>query len=112
MKLSKAQQQVMDYAKEKIDRARSYTEFEAYFDEVHGKHFNGMFNSAEKFKANDPKGFEWWRNLWEEEKNATVITGNVNSRTLYKLQELGLIKIIEDGKNKSSGTDRIQILNH
>lgn len=112
MKLSKAQQRVMDYAKTSIDKARSFADFETYFDEVHAKHFNGMYNSAEKLKARDRKSFEWWRKLWEAEKDAIVLTGNVNSRTLYKLQELGLIEIIDDGKNRSSGIDRIKVINY
>lgn len=114
MKLSKAQQQVMDRAKAKIDTARSYAEFDTYFEEVEIKNgsYNNCSDTADKFRENNPRIYEHHRKIWEEEKDGIVLTMGVNSRTLYKLQEMGLIEILEDGKNRHFGIDRIKIANY
>ena len=112
MKLSKAQQRVIDEAKEQIDVARMYNTFEEYFDNYYGKRYcNSNYNTSEKYKERDLEKFETLRGWWEERINGIVYT-SANSKTLYKLEQLGLIEIIYDAKNESYGIDNIKILNY
>lgn len=113
MKLSKAQQAVMDHAKGRIDFARSAT----YYDWVK-KHFlphreNATDEEVVKAIEKDKKifGYDYMAKRFEEEKNGITLA-QCNSKTLYKLQEYGLIEIIEDSKGQTYGIDTIKVLNY
>jgi methylthioribose-1-phosphate isomerase len=101
MKLTPAQQKVIDTAKSKIDNARTMN-FEEWI--LKAQHLNVSTNSeiAQRLLK-----------YYEEEKNAVVLT-HCNSKTLEKLQAFGLIEIIHDSKNDNTsyGIDKVKILNY
>lgn len=104
MKLSKAQETVMEDAKRQIDEAQSmdYPEWL--------KHGNGYYEDHED-AWNKAVAKCYLKEYWEEHRNGIVLT-HCNSRTLAKLEEYGLIKIIEDSKGEQFGIDTVQILNY
>lgn len=111
MKLSKAQQAVMDQAKSNIDFARNNT----YYTWIR-KHFYSREMTDEEIQEmieRDKKafGYEYEAKRFEEERNGITLA-QCNSRTLYKLQEYGLIEIIEDSKGHTYGIDTIKVLNY
>ena len=125
MKLSKAQEQVIDKAKAEIDRARKFTltEWAAYkknYDsEIKIEHIvsiyirNGL--TPEQARARiDQEIAEYadtYKEYYENERNGIVLT-HCNSRTLKKLEELGLIEILFDSTNTHFGIDTIKLLNY
>lgn len=132
MKLSKAQQEVMDRAKEKIDFARTHTVYEwaknkkwgyvgneeeqdAYMERL-AKNFHGYRKNSEKevmddFVSEIERYAESYHDYYENERNGIVLT-RCNSRTLVKLEQLGLIEIIFDSNGASYGLDTIKVLNY
>jgi len=104
MKLSKAQEKVMEDAKKQIDEARSmdYPEWL--------KHGNGYYEDHED-AWNKAVAKCYLKKYWEEHRNGIALT-HCNSRTLAKLEEYGLVKIIEDSKGEQFGIDTVQILNY
>lgn len=91
MKLSKAQQLVMDDAKKSINEARTLS-FEAWWD----KHGNGRIESLASY-----------RDMYKEHR-AGVAYIWANTRTIKSLEALGLIEIV-----KLRGTlDEIKVLNY
>lgn len=100
MKLTPAQQKVIDKAKANIDNARTMN-FEEWLLKV--QHINVSVNSeiAQRLLEH-----------YEEQKSAIVLT-HCNSKTLEKLQSFGLIEIIHDSKNDTSYViDKVKILNY
>lgn len=104
MKLSKAQERVMQDARQKVDNARACETFEEYFTKqsIHTPQWLIEMDSYKK------KTLEHYQN----EKNGIVDTYKVNTRTLRKLEELGLIKIIYDSTGDALGSDTIKVLNY
>ena len=100
-KLSKAQQEVMDKAKKDIDDARKME-----YPEWLISHVNIRKNSLEKCVAEG-----YLKDSWEERRNGFALT-MCNSRTLKKLEEFGLIEIIEDTNGQHCGIDVIKVLNY
>ncbi len=115
MKLSKAQAAVMEKAKKDIDEARNldYSEWlretESYFqvpfwaDEETTKLVNQRWQKA----VNDKYLYEYW----EAKRNAVVLT-HCNTKTLQKLEKLGLIEILEDSTGECYGIDTVKVLNY
>jgi len=122
MKLSKAQEKVMEEAKREIDKARSmdYPEWlmdmgdykvpewatdetSPYYNPRLAEHYRKIFDEA--------VAKEEWKNYWEDNRNGIVLT-RCNSKTLKKLEEYGLIKIIYDSNGERIGIDTVQILNY
>lgn len=112
MKLSKAQQAVIDKAKKDIDFARNSS-----FSDWHQKAFRCTpeEEDAHLRRVGNEKDVEWHRNWstkrFEEEKAGIVLT-MCNSRTLAKLSELGLIEIIQDSNGQHYGIDTVKVLNY
>lgn len=110
VKLTPAQQKVMDRAYKDIDEARN-------------NDFYGWFNIAyncDLTKEEIDERVERWYNRYhenyyhekyEETKNGMVLT-HCNTKTLRKLEEMGLIKIIEDSTGTQFGLDVVQVLNY
>lgn len=110
IKLTPAQQKVMDRAYKDIDEARN-------------NDFYGWFNIAYNCNATKEEideRVELWYNRYheyyyhekyEETKNGMVLT-HCNTKTLRKLEEMGLIKIIEDSTGTLFGLDVVQVLNY
>ena len=111
MKLSKAQQGIMDEAKERIDFARSATLYNWI-----RKRYLLETASDDKISAiieRDKKifGYDFIANSYEEEKNGITVV-MCNSRTLYKLRDYGLIEIIKDSNGRTYACDVIKVLNY
>lgn len=109
MKLTSAQQKVMDEAKEQIDLARTMT-FDEWFLKTQ---CNNDIDVYDGYCKNNPEMKQAMFKYYENERNAIVLT-HCNSKTLEKLQTLGLIEIIHDSKNDktSYGIDHVKILNY
>lgn len=112
MKLSKAQQEVMNQAKEQIDFARSVN----YYDWIRRSFFPYKEVTDDQVLEaieHDKKifGYDYFAKTFEEEKNGIALV-RCNSRTLYKLQEYGLIEIVKDSKGQTYGIDTIKVLNY
>lgn len=111
MKLSEAQNKVLEIAHIEIDEARKFDTYEEYFMKYESMYKNASYNTPEKYKAKDPEGWKRYKKYWENRRNGIVLT-HCNSRTLWKLEELGYIKIINDSCGQYTGIDTIQILNY
>lgn len=108
-KLSPAQEKILEEAKATILKARSYPTFEEYFLATNNCNVN--YNTPEKYKSKDPKGWEkmerWWKN-----KLKGIVLCSASGPTIKKLEKLGYIKIMEDTTNTGSYKyDTIQVLN-
>ena len=115
MKLSKAQMDVMNTAKAEIDRARtmdypewlreknSYYQVPFWADEKLEQSINERWQKAVADGCN--------KEFWDKYRKGLVLT-HCNSRTLYKLEEYGLIEIIEDSKGEAHGLDWVKVLNY
>lgn len=108
MKLSSAQQRIMDKVHGDIDLARSL-DFDKWFIKTQCRDSEEQYN---RFYKDNPEKKEWARKYYENEKNGIVLTSNVSSTTLYKLQQFGLIEILEDSKGTRIGVDTIKVLNY
>ena len=125
MKLSKAQQDVMNKAKADIDFARNHTIREWSIYENFGvldineccfvKNYDRYGWSKEKAIAvaeEEVKNYiDTYSKYYENERNGIVLT-HCNSRTIRRLEELGLVEIIRDSCGVSYGIDTIKILNY
>ena len=101
MKMTKEQERVMKYAKLSIDQARTMT-----YDEW-------LLKVQDINASTNPELAQALLKHYENDKKAIVST-HCNSKTLEKLQALGLIEIIHDSKNDktSYGIDKIKVLNY
>jgi hypothetical protein len=110
MKLSKAQTEVMEEAKANIDKTRALSFYEWYRIHFHG---NGETDAQiDEEIARDEKAHPfmkgWYHNMYENERNGiTLVTAN--TRTLKKLEEMGLIELV---KNGGSYPDHIKVINY
>lgn len=120
MKLSKAQEKVMEKATKEIEFARSVS-------------FHDWVRKNVLFRIGENRGFEFPTDKTDEEidalfetkmggreryekryadiVNGIVDTYRVSSTTLRKLQSLGLIEIIVDSCGQPYGFDTIKVLN-
>lgn len=105
MKLSKAQEYVLQDAKEQIDRARAldYKEWLIDVNSYYAYHEDALIEAMNR---------GYLKNAWENDRIAIVHVGWVNSRTLRALENLGLIEIIDDSAYSNGAIDTIKILNY
>lgn len=108
MKLSKAQAEVLEEAKRKIDEARQYETYEEYYVKSEPE---WRRKDPEEYKTKHPDVWEYYKKNWENRRNGIVLT-QCNSRTIRKLEKLGLIEIIEDSCGQYVGVDTIKVLNY
>lgn len=117
MKLSKAQQAVIDEAKRDIDRARSYSRMIEWYmaDGYWQRKGKSEAEVIEYLKgrrfADGMTDYDYYMRRWQDEKNG-IVAVHANSKTLYKLQEMGMIEIIRDSKGETFGIDTIKLLNY
>lgn len=123
MKLSKAQQEVMETVKQEIDFARTHTlyewaeneKFRNGYDRIVSNYSRYGFKNAEEAMAyieGEIRSYgEKYRRYYENERNGIVLT-HCNSKTIAKLESLGLIEIIRDSNGESYGLDTIKVLNY
>lgn len=125
MKLSKAQEAVMNKAKADIDFARSHTlrewaqktdphiTVEAVERLVRNASSYGL--TEEEMRKQCEKEIvnymNTYKKYYEDERKGIVLT-NCNSRTLVKLETMGLIEIIHDSNGTTYGIDTIKVLNY
>ena len=118
VKLTVAQQRVLDQAKREIDYARNCKDVWDYAIRNYCIVLNGTATEEDKAELRasqqsftKPTQVENLTRNWERVKQGIVWTIRVNSKTLLKLEELGLIEIIEL-MNGAYGMDTIRILNY
>lgn len=124
MKLSKAQNEVFEKAKNDIDFARSHTIREwaqketGYTDDVIedlvSRYYQYVSTPEEMREICENRIQHYIESVgkyYEDKKNGIVLT-MCNSRTLKKLEEYGLIKIIEDSNGSHFGIDTVKVLNY
>lgn len=118
VKLTAAQQRVLDQAKREIDYARNCKDVWDYAIRNYCIVLNGTATEEDKAELRasqqsftKPTQVENLTRNWERVKQGIVWTIRVNSKTLLKLEELGLIEIIEL-MNGTYGMDTIRILNY
>lgn len=110
MKLSKAQEKILTDAKAKIDFARSCNTYEEY-EYKHNYYWKGRYTLEEaraKILEHDNECDNFYSNLYEEYKKGKALV-TANSRTIEKLEELGLIKVIDIG---GSYPDLIEVIGY
>lgn len=125
MKLSKTQAKVLEYAKAKIDFARTHSlrewaekQTELTPDYVQraievDKYHHGPERLKQMFEDRIQGYMRRYEKYYEDNKRGIVLCGSVvNSRTLRKLAALGLILILEDSCGERYGIDTIQVLNY
>ena len=132
IKLTKAQQEVMDLAKREIDYARTH-DFLHWIAQAHGHaletdwdaHPNPYLSNelalkqAQEMVEADSRGVytddgielippNWSRMAYENRKKGIVLT-ITSSNTLKALERRGLIRIVRDAKR---GVDEVEIMNY
>ena len=128
MKLTKAQQIILDDAKKYVDYAREHDflhwaslklcgyDLDTDWDAVPNPYLSNemVLRKAQDAVARDEAGsseyFEpfHWKKAYERERQGECIV-HANSKTLEALERLGMIEIIRDGR---SGLDTIKLLNY
>lgn len=99
MKLTKAQTEVLEYAKRCIDTARKYSSYAEY--EYNENSFyrsrNITFEEAKKeIEERDARCDFWFTNCFNKKRSGIALI-TANSRTIKKLEEYGLIEIVDCG---------------
>lgn len=117
MKLSKAQITVIENAKARIDFARTHDFYDWYRN---GSSWFANKSNEEidawlrKMDETDHKigGTEYYYQKYEWNRNGIDYLCHASSKTIIKLEELGLIEIIKDSNGEIYGFDHIRILNY
>ena len=127
MKLTKAQQEIIDKAREDVDYAREHDflhwvsknlcgyDLDTDWDAVPNPFLSNEYVMKQALDtiAEDETGsghFEafHWKKRYERNKEGEVIA-HANSKTLEALERMGMIEIIHDGRR---GWDTIKLLNY
>ena len=103
MKLSNAQIEIMENAKREIDKARQ-------LDYPEWLVANGYYDDSEE-SLERAIARCYMKKYWEANRNGEVCT-HCNSRSLKKLESLGLIEIVVDSIGNNYGIDHIRVLNY
>ena len=112
IKLTPAQQKVMDRAYKDIDDARNNDFYGWYNLAYNCDHTKEVIDEhIENFEKRFPGLKNYHHETYEETKNGRVLT-HCNTKTLRKVEEMGLIKIIEDSTGTQFGLDVVQVLNY
>lgn len=103
MKLSAAQQKVLDEAKKQVDIARSCS---TYKDYVYATCSNLRNDFKDRLVSDGTLA-----TYWEDLVNGIVRT-HCNSKTLQSLQANGLIEVLRDSTGEADGVDIIKLVNY
>lgn len=115
MKLSKAQQEILEQAKKDIDEARNSTFIQWYRNNVAtANYITEMTDSELEEHLNKPENRDKMIHFvaMYMDRKCGVVLARANTRSLRKLQEHGLIKIIRDSTGTSYGIDKVLVLNY
>ena len=108
IKLSVAQQKVMDQAHSDIYKARECATAEEWFTKYKAFRYGNC--TPEEFKTNNP---EYWAEVivksYNRGCNGIVLT-HCSSKTIAKLEKLGLIEIIHNSCGTNYGIDVVKVL--
>lgn len=110
-KLSRAQQEIMEKAYKDIDKARNAEDLVEWYRKcISASWLREMSHEdlVKEFEKDNSK--DWWTKYYNELINGIVHT-HANGKSLYRLQELGLIEIIVDMTNHGR-YDVVKILNY
>lgn len=110
VKLTPAQQKVMDRAYKDIDEARN-NDFYGWYNIAFNRNCTKEEIDEEVKRWKDRYNENYYNEIYENRKNGMVLT-HCNTKTLRKLEEMGLIKIIEDSTGTQVGLDVVQVLNY
>ena len=117
MKLSKAQEEVMNKAKARIDNARNH-DFYGWFRSVNTWYKDSTNEEIEARltemdnTSHKVGGHEYEMNYYNNLRNGIDKGVHASSATIRKLEKLGLIEIIEDSCGEDYGFDTIKVLNY
>ena len=103
MKLSAAQQKVLDEAKKQVDTARSCSTYEDYV-------YATCSNLSNDFK--DRLIFDGTLATYWEDRVSGIVRVHCNSKTLRSLQANGLIEVLRDSTGEAVGIDTIKLVNY
>ena len=117
MKLSKAQTEVMEKAKARIDFARSHDFYDWYRNGSSWRENKSNEEIDAMLKEKDETEFkiggtDYEFTRYEYNRNGIDYLCHASSKTIAKLEELGLIEIIEDSNGEYYGFDKIRLLNY
>lgn len=110
IKLTPAQQKVMDRAYKDIDDARN-NDFYGWFNIGYNNTLTKEEIDERVERWNNRYNDNYHHETYENRKKGIVLT-HCNTKTLRKLEEMGLIKIIEDSTGTQFGLDVVQVLNY
>ena len=119
MKLSKAQQEVLEHAKMVIDYARTHSFYDWFrwnnrsymnIDKMSDEEICRLVDqwTAENYIGN----WEYQLTRYQWNRDGIDYTCHASSKTIQKLEALGLIEIIHDSNGEYFGFDVIRILNY
>lgn len=112
MKLSKAQQEVIENAKERIDFARTHDFYDWYRNGL-GSYRKDITNEEIDSNINNSKlGRDWHEMRYNWNKEGIDYLCHASSATIKKLEKLGLIEIVYDSNGEWYGFDRIKLVNY
>lgn len=123
MKLSKAQAQILEYAHKVIDEARDmeypdwlysknhYYQIPKWMTDETSPYYNPEGAEFRRKQFEEAVAREEMKDYWQAYRDGKVLT-HCNSKTLVKLESLGLIEIIYDSNGEYYGLDWIRVLNY
>ena len=117
MKLSKAQQTVMEHLNKTLAVVDKYETFEEFFDNskceqntfTTGCHCNCLYNTSEKYESKDPIKFNEMRKDFYKAKNDRILIAIAKTETINVLERNGLIKVIEPAEY-NGGAEIVKVL--
>jgi len=113
VKLSKVQQKLLDDAKARIEFARTHNFYDWMRKNISRVDDSTTDEQIEMMIEREVElGYEnWYTEAYEETKNGVTYM-SCNSRSLHKLEELGLIEILRDSTGETYGLDSVKVLNY
>ena len=107
MKLSKTQRDLLSHIKSTIAEARRYETAEAFYDAIN-RECNPRWSPAEAAKKHAPLNWQCDKERRERSVQGIVLV-SAKTETVNKLEQMGLIEIIERPKRKN-GFELVKLL--
>lgn len=106
--MSAAQQKVMDRAYQDIREARECATVEEWYSKYRAICYAN--STAEEFKEQNGDMWDSFIAPRYNELRECVVLTSCNSRTLAKLEKVGLIEILHDSNGVRFGIDKVRVL--